>query len=130
MQNVVDFAAATGAWFALGFAFYSSSGNAFAGSRYWFLDGASDDPLVLANAFLALTFASSAVTIVSGAIVERCRLIAYVLYSLVMATFIYPLGAHWCELPHLVLCLVQGPAPGGASWVTPLSLPPVCPVAP
>jgi Amt family ammonium transporter len=40
-------------------------------------------------------FASSAATIVSGALAERCQLTTYVVFSFLMTSFIYPVVCAW-----------------------------------
>lgn len=67
--------------------------------QHFFLIGADDDAMTMATWFLAVTFASSAVTIVSGAMAERCKLLAYFAFSAVMSGFVYPLAGHWCAPP-------------------------------
>lgn len=57
--------------------------------------GADDNAMMMATWFLAVTFAASAVTIVSGAMAERCKLPAYFAFSVFMAGFVYPLAGHW-----------------------------------
>eukprot|EP00892_Ulva_mutabilis_P012761 jgi/Ulvmu1/9858/UM057_0012.1 len=95
IKNVVDGAITIVAWFAFAYAFYGNSGNGFSGKNHFFMIGADDDPLLMATWFLGVTFAASAVTIVSGAMAERCKLPAYFAFSAIMAGFVYPLAGHW-----------------------------------
>ena len=69
----------------------------FALLQFFLLRNADSEPLQMARFLLAIAFASSSVTIVSGALAERCKLVAYFLFAALMAGFVYPLGAHWCD---------------------------------
>jgi ammonium transporter, Amt family len=46
--------------------------------------------------FFHCAFVSAVVTITAGALAERCKLEAYLLYTAATSTFIYPIFAHWC----------------------------------
>lgn len=45
--------------------------------------------------FFQYTFAATASTIVSGSVIERAKINAYIAYSLYLTAFLYPTVAHW-----------------------------------
>jgi len=104
LKNLLDACIGAFAWFLLGYGFaYDANGNtnAFigAGKDNFALSGNSGG---LNNSggdwitwFFQFTFAAAAATIVSGAVAERCQLIAYLIYSFCITGFIYPVVVHW-----------------------------------
>lgn len=42
---------------------------------------------------------SAVVTIVAGAVAERCKMEGYLIYTVAMSTLVYPVAAHWCLPP-------------------------------
>ena len=104
-KNLIVFALATLIFWAIGFSFMFGEGNAFMGLSGFFLS--SQDPatygldpfpagLPISVAFLfQAAFAGTAATIVSGAVAERIRFDAFLLFSLLLVGISYPITGHW-----------------------------------
>lgn len=103
MKNLMDFAMGSIAYWAIGFALMFGAGNALFGTTGWFLgggDGAFESlawasPPLTAKWLFQVVFAATAATIVSGAMAERTRFPAYLLYSGLISGLIYPISGHW-----------------------------------
>ena len=98
MKNLMDFCFASLGYWAVGFALMYSIGNMFTGSTFFFLHGIDEMTSgvpTLAFWFFQLAFTGAAATIVAGAMAERTKFQAYLIYSLVVSTVIYPIVGHW-----------------------------------
>jgi len=62
----------------------------FAGTTNFFGTGDIDLPFF----FFQYTFAAASVTIVAGALAERCQMAAYLAYSFFLTGFVYPITCH------------------------------------
>ena len=100
-KNLADMAVGALAFWAVGFGFaFGSDGGSLIGTDTFFLSGMSEsfaDGDVLATPsffFFQVVFAATAVTIASGAMAERTKFSAYLLFSLVMSGCIYPVVVH------------------------------------
>ena len=136
-KNLIVFALATLAYWALGFSFMFGNGNGFIGLSGWFLSGDSAayglDPfpagLPVSVSFLfQVAFAATAATIVSGAVAERVHFVAFLLFSLCLTGIFYPILATGCgvvmvgwvrlvSLTLLVLLLFTQSVDGLLLWV-------------
>ena len=99
MKNIMDFAAGSLGYWAVGFGLMFGAGTAFMGTQGFFLSAGS--PLTpeglwqYAFWMFQVVFAATAATIVSGAMAERTKFAAYIAYSFVVSAIIYPIVGHW-----------------------------------
>jgi Amt family ammonium transporter len=114
-KNFIVFAVTTLFFWAIGFGimFGNSDNEYFGKNGVWLLGGADNSPAtmdayegdygalnwtgvpLMAKFFFQLVFAGTAATIVSGAVAERIKYISFIVFSAMMAIFIYPVVGHW-----------------------------------
>ena len=101
MKNMMDFCVGAVAYFAVGFAFmYGAQASGLIGTDGFFLKGLSVYEPVTGGSleidFLyQLVFCATAATIVSGGVAERMKFSGYLIMSLAMTAFIYPVVGAW-----------------------------------
>jgi len=98
MKNLMDFAVGTLAFWAIGFGLmFGASATGFFGTSGFFLSDFTPggDPWILAFWMFQVVFAATAATIVSGAMAERTKFTAYLVYSLIVSALIYPIFGSW-----------------------------------
>ncbi len=117
-KNFIVFAVTSVFFWLLGFGLMFGDGTGFIGkSGLWALSGEDGSPALgesyggdykgvygalnwtgvplYAKFFFQLVFAGTAATIVSGAVAERIKYIAFIFFSAMMAILIYPVVGHW-----------------------------------
>ncbi len=99
MKNLMDWTVGSLAFFLAGFAMMFGRGNDLVGGEFWALDGLFqvEGPGISGPTFFLfqLAFAGTAITIISGSLVERTTFLAYVLFSATVGLVIYPIYGHW-----------------------------------
>lgn len=99
MKNLMDFSAGALLYFAFGFGLmYGASAGGFIGTDNFFLSNlnpADADAYSWVDFLFQTMFAATTATIVSGAVAERLKFNAYLLYSVVITGLIYPISGHW-----------------------------------
>ncbi|HET6546902.1 MAG TPA: ammonium transporter, partial [Solirubrobacter sp.] len=107
---LVNFSIAALCFYAVGFAFAFGDGNQIIGTSGFFLagaDAAASFPLAFSGGdstghvtvetlwFFQFVFCAVSLAIVWGTTLERVKFGVYVIYAIVFAALIYPIGAHW-----------------------------------
>jgi len=98
MKNLMDFSVGTLAYWAVGFGLmFGTTSTGFFGSSGFFLSDFTPDgdPWILAFWMFQVVFAATAATIVSGAMAERTKFSAYLVYSFFVSALIYPIFGSW-----------------------------------
>ncbi|QGJ69713.1 Ammonium transporter [Planctomycetales bacterium 10988] len=94
IKNAVDLCASFCAYFVIGYSLmFGTDLWGLIGSPSLFLSNLSEGEV--ASFLFQVTFCSTAATIVSGGVAERCRFLPYVIVSMVIGLFIYPVFGHW-----------------------------------
>lgn len=113
-KNFIVFAVSSLGFLVLGWGLMFGDGNGFMGlSGLFMASGADNSPAVgdayqgvysaiswsgvpfWAKFFFQLVFCGTAATIVSGAVAERIKYLSFIVFSLVLSLFIYPIVGHW-----------------------------------
>jgi len=94
LKNILDACFGAIGFYTFGFAFAyggdEKTGSTFIGTTYFGLHGFTD----WVTFFFQFAFAATAATIVSGTVAERCKMAAYVCYSIFLTRFVYPVIVH------------------------------------
>jgi Amt family ammonium transporter len=97
LKNLMDFAFGSVFFWIIGFGIMFGAGGAIFGSIDLFSKADAYGGTYPSYAFLIFqtVFCATAATIVSGAMAERTRFAAYVIYSIVISAIVYPISGHW-----------------------------------
>jgi len=96
LKNLLDACGAAVAFFTVGYAFAfggmnpDSPNKSFVGSTNFFLMGVDD----MAFWLFQYAFSAAAATIVAGTLAERCQMVAYLCYSVLLTGWVYPIIVH------------------------------------
>ena len=97
MKNLMDFALGSVVYWILGFGLMMGEGNGFIGTIDLFIRGnyATETLPSWVMVVFNTMFCATAATIVSGAMAERTKFSAYIVYSMIISALIYPIEGHW-----------------------------------
>merc|ERR1719446_1768598 len=95
LKNILDACGGAIGFYSIGFALAYGSGGKFIGTstEKFFLNDYSGGASHI-DFFFQWAFAATAATIVAGTIAERCKMEAYLLYSVFLTSFVYPVVVH------------------------------------
>ncbi|WP_233199024.1 MULTISPECIES: ammonium transporter [Pirellulaceae] len=103
MKNLMDFSIGSLTFWLVGFGLMFGHTNGFLGTDMFVFDGGSDAAIEVNSnvgfnwAFLIFqtVFCATAATIVSGAMAERTKFSAYLVYSVLITVIVYPIFGSW-----------------------------------
>jgi Amt family ammonium transporter len=100
MKNLMDFSVGAITYWLVGYSIMYGAGNAFIGDFSLFAYNPANDSYGagysdFSDLMFQTVFAATAATIVSGAMAERTKFNAYLIFSLVITVIIYPISGHW-----------------------------------
>lgn len=95
LKNMLDACGGAIGFWSIGYALAYGKGGRFvgAGGDKYFLHSL-DVGKEYIGWFFQFTFAATAATIVAGTVAERCKMSAYLAYSLMLTAFVYPVVVH------------------------------------
>jgi Amt family ammonium transporter len=96
-KNLVDFSVGAILFWVIGYTLmYGESIAGFIGTPSLFInDNGIGDYANKTDLMFQTVFAATAATIVSGAVAERTKFNAYIIFTIVITVFIYPISGHW-----------------------------------
>jgi len=97
-KNFMDYCLASIMFFLVGYAFMFGEGNGFIGLSGFAMEGigsGADNVNKWAFWLFQAAFCGAAATIVAGAMAERMKFQAYLLYTVMISAIVYPLIGHW-----------------------------------
>ena len=104
-KNFIVFAVSSLGFLLLGWGLMFGGDNPFVGTSHLFILGGGDlsfyDSTLTSNVpfwgkfFFQLVFCGTAATIVSGAVAERIKYVAFIIFSFALTLIIYPIVGHW-----------------------------------
>lgn len=90
LKNLLDACGGAIGFYTLGYGFSYGSGPTFIGLSDFAIKGFDSGPALI-GWFFQFAFAATAATIVAGTVAERCKMAAYLCYSLFLTAFVYPI---------------------------------------
>ncbi len=95
-KNLMDFVIGSLTFFFVGYALMMGGDwHGLWGTEGWLMLGDYYDVDKYLSMFWMLVFCGTAATIVAGAVAERLKFKAYLIYSVVVCAIIYPIYGHW-----------------------------------
>ena len=95
MKNFCDFMCGSVLYWILGFSLMYGAGSAWLGWQGFFFIGTDSNVPAECTFIFQTVFCATAATIVSGSMAERTKFSMYLVYSILISAFVYPIEGHW-----------------------------------
>jgi Amt family ammonium transporter len=95
MKNFLDFTLGSILFFFVGYGIMFGAGGFIGVPNFFCLDNNPTDLPVEGFLVFQTVFCATAATIVSGAMAERTKFHMYLIYTVLISVFIYPVSGHW-----------------------------------
>lgn len=95
MKNLLDFAIGSLLFWMVGFGFMFGAGEFIGMPDFFGMAGWNGTIPPAAFLMFQTVFCATAATIVSGSMAERTKFHCYLLYSILISLFVYPVSGHW-----------------------------------
>lgn len=95
MKNLLDFSVGSLVFWALGFGIMFGAGKIIGNIDLFGMAGWAGEIPNAAFLVFQTMFCATAATIVSGAVAERTKFSAYLIYSFLISAIVYPISGHW-----------------------------------
>ena len=95
MKNFCDFMCGSILYWILGFSIMYGAGSAVFGWDGFFFIGSDSNVPAECTFIFQTVFCATAATIVSGSMAERTKFSMYLVYSILISAFVYPIEGHW-----------------------------------
>jgi len=94
MMNFFTISIVTVIWVAVGYSLaFGGDGGLIGDFKYWMFQDLADDELLFA--MFQMTFAIITPALISGAVADRMKFSAWVVFTTLWALLVYPIVAHW-----------------------------------
>jgi len=96
VKNLTDFCVSSMVFWAIGFGLmFGASDDGWFGTSDFALDHVEIDWAYSTFFIFQLMFCGTAVTIISGAVAERMKFSSYIIMTVLISGFVYPVSGHW-----------------------------------
>jgi Amt family ammonium transporter len=94
-KNIALYAVACIMYYIIGYDLMYGGGNSFMGSGIFSSSISNGDHSGMSDFFFQVVFVATAASIVSGSVAERMKFWPFMIFTVVLTAFIYPIAGHW-----------------------------------
>ena len=94
-KNILLFALSCIMYYFIGYNIMYGDGGAFMGSGFALSGMSNGDHSLMADFFFQVVFVATAASVISGVVAERMKLWPFLIFVVILSSFIYPIQGHW-----------------------------------